>query len=141
MEADLKKQIHVPFAKIFLDPNNPRLANEDTPGYGDPSKIFGDEIQESLNARVKEVYDVDTLERSVLTQGWVPIDAIIVWEHPQKPNHYIVLEGNTRTVVLRGIRAIRAREEKKLHAGPSVGASATVGPAVPPLRELSRSLP
>jgi hypothetical protein len=114
MEADLKTAIKVPFAKIFLDPNNPRLASEDTPGYGDPSKIFTDDIQGALNARVKEVYDVDTLEGSVLTQGWVPIDAMIVWEHPKKPNHYIVLEGNTRTVVLRGIRAIQEREEKKL---------------------------
>ncbi|MBZ0235618.1 MAG: hypothetical protein K8M05_25030 [Deltaproteobacteria bacterium] len=110
----LKKSEKIPFSKIFLDPNNPRLAAEDAPGYNNPSKIFDDEIQTELNKRVADVYEVEDLERSILTQGWVPIDAMIVWEHPKKAKHYIVVEGNTRTVVLRGFRDKLETEKKKL---------------------------
>jgi hypothetical protein len=46
--------------------------------------------------------------------GWVPVDPMLVWEHPRKKGHYVVLEGNTRTAVLRGIRRDLARERSRL---------------------------
>jgi len=105
----------VPFDKIFLDPNNPRIAPEDPPGYDNPETLFAPELQGDLESRVRAVYDVSNLEDSIVTQGWVPIDSIIVWEHPKKPGFYIVVEGNTRTVALRALRGERlAREHKKL---------------------------
>lgn len=104
METDLKKSIRVPFKKMHLDPNNPRFALEDAPGYDDDDRIFSDDIQNKLTDKVKSVYDVTNLERSMVAQGWVPTDSILVWEHPRRPRHCIVVEGNTRTVVLRLIR-------------------------------------
>ena len=53
---------------------------------------------------MEEFPAVDNLERSIVSQGWIPTDTIIVWEHPKKKGHYIVVEGNTRTVVLRRVR-------------------------------------
>lgn len=105
----------VPFDKIHLDPNNPRIAPETPPGYDDPELLFNEEIQVKLEARVRSVYDVANLEDSIVAHGWVPIDSILVWEHPKKPGHYIVVEGNTRTVALRALRGERLeRELKKL---------------------------
>ncbi len=105
----------VPFDRLFLDPNNPRIAPEDPPGYDDAGAIFDADLQVHLEKRVQEVYKVANLEASILAQGWVPYDPIIVWEHPKKKDHYIVVEGNTRTVALRALRGDRLdRERKKL---------------------------
>lgn len=113
--SELQDARLVPFDKIHLDPNNPRIAPETPPGYYDPELLFNEEIQVKLEARVRSVYDVANLEDSILAHGWVPIDSILVWEHPKKLGHYIVVEGNTRTVALRALRGERlAREQKKL---------------------------
>lgn len=113
--SELQDARFVPFDKIHLDPNNPRIAPETPPGYHDPELLFNEEIQVKLEARVRAVYDVANLEDSILAHGWVPIDSILVWEHPKKLGHYIVVEGNTRTVALRALRGERLeREQKKL---------------------------
>ncbi|HEV2801103.1 MAG TPA: hypothetical protein VGW12_11430 [Pyrinomonadaceae bacterium] len=114
MEKDLKDPIKVPFSRIYLDPNNPRIAMAEPPGYDDPGAIFDDEVQAELTKRMEEVYDVSALESAVEAQGWVPIDAILVWEHPQRKGRYIVVEGNTRTTVLRKLRTKLESRQLKL---------------------------
>ncbi len=113
--AELQDAKLVPFDRIFLDPNNPRIAPETPPGYDDPDKLFDQDLQDQLVKRVRDVYDVPKLEESIVTHGWVPIDSIIVFEHPKKKGYFVVVEGNTRTVALRELRTSRLdRERKKL---------------------------
>lgn len=113
--SELQEAKLVSFDKIYLDPNNPRIAPENPPGYSDPEALFAPNLQGDLERRVREVYDVSNLEDSIVAHGWVPIDSIIVWEHPKKAGHYVVVEGNTRTVALRSLRGERfEREQKKL---------------------------
>lgn len=111
--TELQNAKNVPFDKIYLDPNNPRIAPEDPPGYMNPDALFNDELQERLETKVRSVYEVNNLEESILTHGWVPIDSIIVWEHPNRPGYYVVVEGNTRTVALRALRGERLERERK----------------------------
>ena len=94
----------VPFSKLFLDPNNPRTEPEYRPGYADPEMIFSDEVQTAVRGRMESMPEVGNLEPSIIYQGWIPMDAILVWEHPKKKDHYVVIEGNTRNVVLRRVR-------------------------------------
>ena len=109
---DLKDPITVPFDKIFIDPNNPRIAEDRTSRYADPDKIFDYVLQDRLTKLTYEVYQAKELHDAIVAQGWVPIDSIIVWEHPDRSNHYIVVEGNTRTSVLRTIRQSTLEREK-----------------------------
>lgn len=111
--SELSDATNVSFDKIHLDPNNPRIAPENPPGYNEPDLLFTDDLQGALEARVRAVYNVADLEESILAHGWVPIDSIIVWEHPKKPGHYVVVEGNTRTVALRSLRGERMERERK----------------------------
>lgn len=104
----------VPFAKVFLDPNNPRIAPDRPRRYEDPDEIFHADLQQQLTTKVYDIYKAGDLEESIVAQGWAPIDAIIVWEHPDRPDHHIVVEGNTRVSVLRSIRARIERERAKL---------------------------
>src|SRR5690242_15184104 len=101
----LKKPIEVPFERLYLDPNNPRIAPDARPGYDDPSVLFDDKRQEALEGVLESIYDeYEELKDAITTQGWVPIDTIIVWEHPAKKGWFVVVEGNTRTLTLRKIR-------------------------------------
>jgi hypothetical protein len=111
--SDLRESKPVPFDKIYLDPNNPRIAPENPPGYSNEKALFDEDLQPMLEERVRAVYDVAFLEDSILAHGWVPIDSIVVWEHPQRVGHYVVVEGNTRTVALRALRGDRLEREKK----------------------------
>ena len=112
---DVGKSMNVNFSKLFLDPNNPRIAPDHGPRYEDPDAIFDEELQKTLTRRIYDAYHAGELEEAIVAQGWIPLDPIIVWEYPDRPGHYIVVEGNTRTSVLRNIRASRLeREQKKL---------------------------
>ena len=112
---DIGQPKTVDFSKLFLDPNNPRIAPDHGTRYEDPDAIFDDEIQKDLTKRIYDAYQAGELEEAIVAQGWIPLDPIIVWEHPAKPGHYIVVEGNTRTSVLRNLRDPRLeREQMKL---------------------------
>jgi len=120
METYLRPAIDVPFESLYLDPNNPRLAPDDPPGYENVDKLFDQELQKFLHKRVEEEFGVDELMQAVVGNGWMPIDAIVVWEHPDGSERNVVLEGNRRTVTLRKIRDRLPKEQLKverMHSG------------------------
>lgn len=101
----LKTAIQVPFNSLYPDPNNPRLAPEDRPGYNDPAKLFSDEIREEFTQRlIKDAHQLSDLIEAIQGQGWLPIDSILVWEHPAAPGKYCVVEGNRRRTALDAMR-------------------------------------
>jgi len=103
----------IELGKMFVDPNNPRITPDEPPGYGSADQLFDPAKQEALIARTYEVYKAETLESSIIDQGWVPVDPILVWKDP-KTERYVVVEGNTRTSVLKTVRKNLAKEEEKL---------------------------
>ncbi|MFD1188836.1 hypothetical protein, partial [Pontibacter rugosus] len=130
MENFLKEPIKVNFNELYLDPNNPRLASENAPGYDDAEKLFDPDLQSEAEHTLLEIYNPDDLIRSITTQGWMPIDNIVVWSHPDKPHFHVVVEGNTRTLALRKIRngiLTEARDKlKKMEDRPKKFASSDI---------------
>jgi hypothetical protein len=62
-------------------------------------------IQQRIHDEIQSSYEeFDELTAAILAQGWMPIDAILVWKHHGNSGHYIVVEGNTRKTALRQIR-------------------------------------
>ncbi len=115
MPAELKPAIRVSLDQLYLDPNNPRLASDEKPGYTDPGRIFNEDVQIQLEIRMRRSYKaIKTLVGSILGMGWIPVDAILVWEHPKAKGHFVVVEGNARTTALRMIRREHERELKRL---------------------------
>lgn len=114
METYLGKSQNVPFDALYLDPNNPRLAPEDPPGYDDAKALFAADLQVELEARAAVEFELEKLEQAFVAQGWLPIDSIVVWKHPAMPGKWVVLEGNRRVATLRRVRERLRREEAKL---------------------------
>lgn len=114
METYLRKAIAVPIDTLWPDPNNPRLALPDPPGYADPDQLFSDEVRKEIFDDLGEdAYNVDELVGAIVGQGWMPIDNIIVWQHPQDGDRYVVVEGNRRRLALERIRTEQLAKEKR----------------------------
>jgi hypothetical protein len=112
---ELRAPIRVSLDNLYLDPNNPRLASVEKPGYHDPGRLFDDRLQTQLEVRMRNSYKgLKGLIHSIVNVGWIPVDAMMVWEHPNAPGKFVVVEGNARTTALRTIRREHDRELKRL---------------------------
>lgn len=110
----LKSPRFVPFTSLYLDPNNPRVAPPDPPGYEDLEAINAPEVQRKLEDLIVDKYEIDALESAIMGQGWVGLDAIVVWPHPDDPNCNVVIEGNRRTTAVRRLRGRLDKERRRL---------------------------
>ncbi|MFK3780961.1 hypothetical protein [Agrobacterium sp. NPDC089420] len=102
--SELSDLLEVDFDTLQLDPNNPRIAPRPAPGYADVGKLFDKDVQASLTQKVFDAYNAEELEKTITSLGWAPVDPIIVWRHPSHPEKNLVVEGNTRTSILRRAR-------------------------------------
>lgn len=114
MEALLAPPKIVAFESLFLDPNNPRLAGNEQPGYTDTKALLDPKRQAELEDKIAAVYPVTELELAITNQGWQPIDSIVVWEPPNAHGKCVVVEGNTRIVALRRLRRELPRLQERL---------------------------
>ena len=110
----MEKPKYVDFGSLYLDPNNPRLAKEDRPGYRDVNALLDKTTQDEITKILCEGdHAIKDLEAGIIGQGWLPIDTILTWVHPKHPDAQIVVEGNRRTTALRSLRSTRLPREKK----------------------------
>ncbi|MDE1712008.1 ParB/Srx family N-terminal domain-containing protein (plasmid) [Chromobacterium amazonense] len=79
--------------QLFLDPNNPRFVKDDSVFIPDP-EIHLEQHQQNARSTLIRYFDVDKLRLSMESNGYLPIDRVIV----RKINDdiYLVLEGNRR---------------------------------------------
>jgi hypothetical protein len=121
METFLRESTKVPFESLRLDPNNPRLAPDEPPGYTDVQSLLDPELQASLEKRAEEEFDLPSLEQAIIGQGWMPIDNMVIWPHPEGSDANVVLEGNRRLAALRRLRERLIKERAKLERMTSGG--------------------
>lgn len=106
METFLKPSVEVKLDALWPDPNNPRLALEDAPGYDDAEQLYDPERRKRIcDTLGEDAYNVADLVQTIIGQGWMPIDNIIVWAHPDRPDQNTVVEGNRRLLALNTIRS------------------------------------
>lgn len=115
MENYLRKSMNVPFEDLYPDPNNPRLALDETPGYEDADQLFDPAMRTRIMTVLGETaYETDALVQAIIGQGWMPIDNIITWDHPgDGHDRHVVVEGNRRLVSLAKIRTVELEKQVK----------------------------
>ena len=109
----INNPINVKLDDLYLDPNNPRLPQFHAPGYESVEDLFDSETQLKLEEMLSKE-NLKELADSIEGTGWLPVDGIIVWEHPDAKGKYVVVEGNRRTATLRYMRKRLSVEEEKL---------------------------
>jgi len=84
---------------LYLWHNNPRLVEE----FGEerPMNVIGD-CQDEVFARLGSGESIPNLIKSILSNGWLGYDPIVVASLSEK-NKFVVLEGNRRVTALKTI--------------------------------------
>ena len=88
--------------QLLLDPNNFRFEGEKK-RTRTPSKRFAEPTVQSSALLRLETDGIDELKESILTNGFLPVERIVVreWKESAKGDQkYVVLEGNRRTATL-----------------------------------------
>lgn len=90
---------------LLLDPNNYRfLDNKDYKPK--PQNRYASEKVQGATLRLlaqDKRYQVDELKKSILTNGYVPMERIIVTPYEQKAGKFLVIEGNRRVAALKSL--------------------------------------
>ena len=94
---------HIPLDSLLLDPNNYRLLEiDDFVEYPD-DRFNLDRVQDATRRRLKGE-NLEPLKHSILSNGLLEIERIVVAPYRHDPEKYLVIEGNRRVAVLLSIR-------------------------------------
>ncbi|WP_120078124.1 ParB N-terminal domain-containing protein [Aurantiacibacter odishensis] len=105
----------LPLDDLLLDPNNYRL--QDTGGfYTIPIEKYAlEQIQKNTRQKLKDE-GLDSLTDSIRSNGFLPIERIVVTPYDYDDGKYLVVEGNRRVAALMGLRE-QARVGVDMHEG------------------------
>lgn len=106
MYNDQLDQMTLPINVLFLDPNNPRFWSEQSQKMAEvpDAKIPDPGHQERALTRIANSHGLDELKASVLRNGFLPLDRIVVRELDGAPGKYVTIEGNRRLAAVKTLR-------------------------------------
>ena len=97
------KEIDV--GNLLLDPNNYRFLDNPNHKKKIRSKFHLPEVQNATLRLLEQDkrYQLSELKRSILANGYVPMERIIVATYEQKRDCFLVIEGNRRVAALKSL--------------------------------------
>lgn len=98
------QELAVPVADLLFDPNNYRFQDKDDWVLADQGRFGEESVQARAYQRIRPE-GVLELKRSILTNGFLPIERLVVkrYDTTGPGTRYLVLEGNRRLAALRWI--------------------------------------
>jgi hypothetical protein len=104
MYNDSLQAVTIPIDQLFLDPNNPRFSVERSAAPVRPSKVADAAVQDKTFNIIMN-HGVDDLRNSILRNGFLPLDRIVVQHVQGVQDAYVAVEGNRRLAALRLLRS------------------------------------
>lgn len=99
------RNVDIPIGELLLDPNNYRFAELE--GFVSAAEArFGEEgVQRRTMERLRRDESLVDLKRSLLRNGFIPLERIVVRPYPAAngEHRYLVIEGNRRTAAAKWI--------------------------------------
>ena len=88
---------------LLLDPNNFRF--QDSSGFllAAQNRFHEPGVQDQAYKRLRESENLVDLKRSIMRNGYIPVEQIVARPHAHLDGKYIVIEGNRRTAAVRWI--------------------------------------
>jgi len=103
MYVDQLEEQRISVENLFLDPNNPRFWTERTTKDVPDAKIPDDKVQTTTFSAINQ-HGVEELRDSILRNGFLPLDRIVVRPIAGHDGKYVVVEGNRRLAALKSLR-------------------------------------
>lgn len=93
----------IPIAKLLLDPNNYRFLDRRKFKKKAATRFHEDSVQRATLDSLEQAYQLDELKHSIMTNGYVPMERLIVVPYLERPGLFLVVEGNRRVAALKSI--------------------------------------
>lgn len=90
-------------SKLLLDPNNYRFLDRKKFKKKAANRFHEESVQRATLESLEQSYQLDELKHSILTNGYVPMERIIVVPYSAKSGFFLVVEGNRRVASLKSI--------------------------------------
>lgn len=90
-------------SKLLLDPNNYRFLDRKKFKKKAMNRAHEESVQRATLESLEQSYQLDELKHSILTNGYVPMERIIVVPYQAKAGLFLVVEGNRRVASLKSI--------------------------------------
>jgi hypothetical protein len=89
--------------KLLLDPNNYRFLDKRKFKRKVATRFHEESVQRATLDSLEQSYQLDELKQSILTNGYVPMERIIVVPYRPKTGYFLVVEGNRRVASLKSL--------------------------------------
>ena len=93
----------ISISKLLLDPNNYRFLDRKKFKKKAANRFHEESVQRATLDSLEQSYQLDELKHSIMTNGYVPMERIIVTNYSPKPGYFLVVEGNRRVASLKSI--------------------------------------
>jgi ParB-like chromosome segregation protein Spo0J len=90
-------------SKLLLDPNNYRFLDRRKFRKKATNRFHEESVQRATLESLEQSYQLDELKHSIITNGYVPMERIIVVPYSAKPGFFLVVEGNRRVAALKSL--------------------------------------
>ena len=104
-----RKDVHMdfeekdlPISSLLLDPNNFRYQDESEFVTADERRFHEESVQDRAYRRLRRE-SLAELKKSILTNGFLPVERLVVRPYGDSGEKYVVVEGNRRLAALRWI--------------------------------------
>lgn len=95
--------LEIPLSKILLDPNNYRFWDSKRFKRKVSTRFHESNVQTATLQQLESGYQLDELKKSILVNGYVPMERIIVAPYQHEADMYVVIEGNRRVAALKSL--------------------------------------
>jgi hypothetical protein len=104
MEAPMTgfREASLPVENLLLDPNNYRFHDDAGFVVADEARFHENSVQDRAFGRLRD-NGLMQLKNSILKNGFLPVERIIVREYPPAAASFLIVEGNRRVAALRWI--------------------------------------
>jgi len=108
-------------SKLLLDPNNYRFLDRKKFKMKAANRFHEVSVQRATLESLEQSYQLDELKHSIMTNGYVPMERIIVVPYSSKSGFFLVVEGNRRVASLKSI--LKEGEEGVIELSPALKTS------------------
>ena len=104
MYNDELSELAIDINNIYLDPNNPRFWSEKTRRRTSDRRVMEANVQSRVEQEIRR-HGIEELQYSILRNGFLPLDRVVVRPLDVVDNKYVVVEGNRRLAALKLLRS------------------------------------
>lgn len=90
-------------SKLLLDPNNYRFQDIEGFVYANEDRFHEETVQERAMQRIRSESNLIDLKRSILRNGFIEVERLVVRPYEPVEDRWVVIEGNRRLAAVRWI--------------------------------------